>query len=110
MYIGDYLKNDRELVLLITLCTSEVSTLDYTVSHQGLYEHVCGVDPLWIPYLEDKGIEYNSIQAAWAVFSYYLEQENSEYLALLKYKGVSKNKKVKNIAKKIIKITNTLTE
>jgi hypothetical protein len=93
------------------LCSTEVSTLDYSVSHQGRYTHVCGVDPLWKPYLKERGIKYNSLQAAWAVFNYYYEQSDyDQYKALLGFKGAIKNKKVKQISKKIISTTNKLKD
>jgi hypothetical protein len=93
------------------LCSTEVSTLDYSVSHQGKYTHVCGVDPLWKPYLKERGIKYNSLQAAWAVFNYYYEESNYDtYKAILRFKGVVKNEKVKQISKRIISTTNKLKE
>jgi hypothetical protein len=93
------------------LCSTEVSTLDYSVSHQGKYTHVCGVDPLWKPYLKERGIKYNSLQAAWVVFNYYYEESNYDvYKALLGFKGAVKNKKVKQISKKIISTTNKLKD
>ena len=88
-----------------------MSTLDYEVSHQGKYTHICGVDPLWKPYLKDQNIKYNSLEAAWTVYNYYLDKNNGDaYKALLNYKGVQKSLKVKRIAKKIIKTVNKLKD
>ncbi len=72
---------------------------------------MCGVDPLWKPYLKERGIKYNSLQAAWAVFNYYYEESNyNVYKAILKFKGVQTNQKVKQISKKIISTTNKLKD
>ena len=88
-----------------------MSTLNYSVSHQSKYIHVCGVDPLWKPYLAERGIKYNSLEAAWAVFNYYyVESDYNMYKAILGFKGVQRNKKVKQIAKRIISTTNKLKE
>ena len=96
---------------MLTLCSTEVATLEYSVSHQGKYEHVCGVKPLWKPYLKERGIKYNSLQAAWVVFNYYYEESNyNVYKAILDFKGAQTNKEVKQIAKKIISTTNKLKD
>ena len=96
---------------MLTLCSTEVATLEYSVSHQGKYTHICGVDPLWKPYLKERGIKYNSLQAAWVVFKHYYEESNYDtYKAILKFKGVQHNQKVKQISKKIISTTNKLKE
>lgn len=85
--------------------------MNYSGVHQGKYEHVCGVNPLWKPYLKERGIKYNSLQAAWVVFNYYYEESNyNTYKAILGFKGVEHNKKVKQIAKRIISTTNKLKE
>jgi hypothetical protein len=42
------------------------------------------------------------------VYKFYLEKNNSEYKALLDYKGVKSNTEVKEIAKKIIYIKNQI--
>lgn len=96
---------------MLTLCSTEVSTLDYSVSHQSKYTHVCGVDPLWKPYLAERGVKYNSLEAAWVVFNYYYEESNyNTYKAILGFKGAQHNKEVKQIAKRIISTTNKLKE
>ena len=69
------------------------------------------MDPLWKPYLAERGIKYNSLQAAWAVFNYYYEESNyNVYKAILDFKGAQTNKEVKQIAKKIISTTNKLKD
>ena len=109
--IGIYGLTNNDLNFLLTLCSTEVSTLDYSVSHQSKYTHICGVDPLWKPYLAERGIKYNSLQAAWAVFNYYyVESDYDIYKAILGFKGVQRNKEVKQIAKRIISTTNKLKE
>jgi hypothetical protein len=98
----------KDKVFAIVLCFSE-SSLDWKAKHQGKYIGVCGVDPhIWKPYLKDLGIHYNSLQGGMEVYKFYLEKNNSEYKALLDYKGVKSNTEVKEIAKKIIYIKNQI--
>ena len=59
-----------------------------------MYEHVCGVKPLWNDFLIEQGIEPNSILAGYAVYQYYLEKVSSETLALKRFKGIESSKKV----------------
>ena len=97
-----------DTIFIIYLCYSE-SSLDYGAIHQGRYTNVCGVDPLWKSYLRERNVPYNSLQAGWEIFLYYYEKNNHDKLkAILEFKGVSKNKKVKAISKKIIIKTNQL--
>ena len=66
---------------------------------------------MWKPYLAERGIKYNSLQAAWAVFNYYyVKSDYNMYKASLGFKGGQSNKKVKQIAKRIISTTNKLKE
>lgn len=97
-----------DTIFIIYLCYSE-SSLNYGAIHQGRYTNVCGVDPLWKSYLLERNIPYNSLQAGWQIFLYYYEKNNHDkFKAILEFKGVSKNKKVKAISRKIITKTNQL--
>jgi hypothetical protein len=97
-----------DAIFILTLCFSE-SSLDYSAVHQGRYTNICGVDPLWKDYLKERNVPYNSLQAGWEIFLYYYEKNNHNKLkAILEFKGVEKNAKVKAISKKIITITNTI--
>lgn len=90
------------------LCFSE-SSLDYEASHQGQYISVCGVNPsYWQEFINDKGYEVNSIKAGIEVYKFYLDKYKDKRTALLKFKGVDKNKKVKKIVDKIIIIEREL--
>ena len=72
---------------------------------------MCGVDPLWKPYLKERNIPYNTLQAGWEVYMYYYEKHSQDKLkAILDFKGVINNTKVKNISKKIIRLTNQTQE
>ena len=94
----------EDKILAIILCYSE-SGLDKNAVHQGRYKGICGVDPfIWGQYLREKGINYNSIKGGLEVYYFYLDKTNNEYQALLEYKGVKNNKKVKQIVNKIISI------
>ena len=98
--------NQNDTIELLYLCFSE-SSLNYSANHQGRYTHVCGVDPIWKPYLSERNIPYNTLQAGWEVYMYYYYKNNQDRLkAILEFKGVEHNKKVKEISKKIIKATN----
>ena len=79
----------KEKIEALALCFSENSSLNYNTSHQGLYEHVCGVKPLWNPFLEEQGIPLNSIRAGYSVYQYYLDQTNSNTKALKNFKGIA---------------------
>jgi hypothetical protein len=97
---------DRALILI--LCFSE-SSLNYEANHQDNYIGICGVNPtIWSDYLNNKGIDYNSLQGGLTVYNYYLEKTNDKKKAILKYKKVVKSKKVKKIVDKIIVIEKEL--
>ena len=84
------------------LCFTE-SSLNYKANHQGLYDGVCGVNPdIWNDYLADKGVHYNSLQGGLLVYKYYLKKTKNKRDALLRFKGVVKNEKVKKIVDKIL--------
>jgi len=83
------------------LCFSE-SSLSYEANHQGLYDGICGVNPhLWSDYLKDIGVDYNSLKGGFEVYKYYLSKTNNKKKAILEFKGVEKNKKVKKIVDNI---------
>lgn len=68
---------------------------------------MCGVDPLWKPYLNERNVPYNTLQAGWEVYMYYYNKHDQNKLkAILDFKGVVNNTKVKKISKKIIRLTN----
>ena len=50
-----------------------------------MYDHVCGVKPLWNNYLVEQGIEPNSILAGYTVYQYYLDKTNSKTKALKEF-------------------------
>ena len=49
-------------------------------------------------------VHYNSVQAGFEVYKFYLDKTNSEYKALLEFKGVKSNKQVRNVVTKILKL------
>ena len=64
---------------------------------------------MWKDYLKERNIPYNSIQAGWTIFQYYYEKNNHDKLkAILEFKGVKSNNKVKAISEKLIVITNSI--
>ena len=75
----------------MVLCFSENTSLEYDVSHQGLYEHVCGVKPLWNKYLAEQEVPLNSILAGYTVYLYYLDKTNSDTKALKRFKKIKSN-------------------
>ena len=100
--------NQSDTIDLLYLCFSE-SSLNYGAVHQGRYTNVCGVDPIWKPYLKERNIPYNSLQAGWEIYMYYYHKNSKNRLkAILEFKGVEHNQKVKEISKKIITKTNTI--
>ncbi len=94
---------DKKFISL--LCFSETS-LREDVLHQGLYESYCGVNPfIWKDDLDKKGIDYNSLRGGLEVYKFYLKVNNgNKKKAILDFKGVDKNKKVKEIVDKILVI------
>ena len=82
----------KEKIEALALCYSENTSLDYNTSHQGLYSHVCGVKPLWSPFLKEQGIPHNSIRAGYSIYLYYLDQTNSPVKALKNFKGIESTK------------------
>lgn len=75
--------------------------------HQGRYQSLCGVNhrDIWGEYIEENGIEINTLQSGLLIYEFYLEKNNHNLeKALLEYKGVRQNKKVKRIVKKIIRM------
>lgn len=106
MMSGNFGTDDK--ILAFVLCYSE-SELDKNAVHQGEYKGICGVNPkIWKSYLKEQNVHYNSIQGGFEVYKFYLDKTNSEYKALLEYKGAKNNKKVKKTVNKIIYIKNKL--
>ena len=97
-----------EKIEALVLCFSE-SSLDYDATHQGLYDHVCGVKPLWNDYLVEQGVEPNSILAGYTVYQYYLDKTNSETKALKEFKGIESKKKLW-IVRKVQRVTNEVKD
>ena len=92
----------------MTLCFTE-SSLSYEANHQGLYSGICGVNPfLWNDYLTSKGINYNSLMGGLTIYQYFLAKTKNKKQAILKFKGVNKNKKVKKIVKDMLVIEQKL--
>ena len=58
---------------------------------------------MWKDYLDSIGVRYNSLKAGLEVYKFYLNANNgNKKEALLEFKGVEKNKKVKKIVDKIL--------
>ena len=74
-----------------------------------MYDHVCGVKPLWNDYLVEQGIEPNSILAGYIVYQYYLDKTNSETKALKEFKGIESKKKLW-IIRKVQRVTNEVKD
>lgn len=83
-----------EKIEALVLCSSENFSLSKSTSHQGQYEHQCGVKPLWNSYLDEQGVERNSILAGYKVYEFYLEQTGSSTEALKDFKGIESKKKM----------------
>ena len=77
-----------------------------------MYIGVCGVNEhLWKDYLQEKGIHYNSLKAGLEVYKFYLNANNgNKKKAILNFKGVDKNQKVKEIVDKILVIESKLND
>lgn len=74
-----------------------------------MYDHVCGVKPLWNDYLVEQGVEPNSILAGYTVYQYYLDKTNSETKALKEFKGIESKKKLW-IVRKVQRVTNEVKD
>lgn len=75
-----------------------------------MYIGVCGVNEyLWKDYLEQKGIDFNSLRGGLEVYKFYLNANNGDKkAAILDFKGAVKSKKVKKIVDKILVIEKEL--
>ena len=69
-----------------------------------MYIGVCGVNEyLWKDYLQEKGIDFNSLKGGLEVYRFYLNANNGDKkAAILDFKGAVKSKKVKKIVDKIL--------
>lgn len=65
---------------------------DYYAKHSSDAEGICGVMPLWNPYLKELNIKPNSLEACIAIFNFYKEQTGSTPKAIKEYKGVESKK------------------
>lgn len=96
----------NKIVEILFLCFSE-SSFNKEVWHQGKYQSLCGVNhrDIWREYIEENGVEINTLQSGLLIYEFYLGKNNGDLeKTLLEYKGVVKNKKVKRIVKKIIRM------
>ena len=92
--IKEYLRGYtvEEQALGLALCFTE-SSWNYNANHQGLYSNICGNKPHWTPYLNELGIEANSIEAGIAIYKFYKNKNNgSRFLAIKEYKGIKSQK------------------
>jgi hypothetical protein len=64
------------------------SNWDYKAKHNSSARGICGVMPLWDPYLAELKINPNSIEACIAIYNFYLDQTDSKTQAIKKYKGI----------------------
>lgn len=64
------------------------SNWDYKAKHNSSARGICGVMPLWDPYLAELKINPNSIEACIAIYNFYLDQTASKTQAIKKYKGI----------------------
>lgn len=65
---------------------------DYYAKHNSDAEGICGIMPIWHPYLQDLGIKPNSIEACIAIYNFYLDQTGSKSKAIREYKGIESKK------------------
>ena len=65
---------------------------------------ICGIDKnYWADELRENGIKINSLSACEYVLNYYLEQNSgNKKAALIKYKGLIKDKKVGGVVETIL--------
>ena len=92
--IKEYLRgySVEEQALGLALCFTE-SSWNPEANHQGLYSNICGNKPHWSPYLEELGIETNSIEAGIAIYKFYKQKnKGSRFLAIKEYKGIKSQK------------------
>lgn len=92
--IKEYLRgySVEEQALGLALCFTE-SSWNYNANHQGPYSNICGNKPHWTPYLNELGIEANSIEAGIAIYKFYKNKNNgSRFLAIKEYKGIKSQK------------------
>lgn len=99
----------EERIEALSLCYSENTSLEYNTSHQNLYEHVCGVKPLWNEYLAEQEVPPNSILAGYTVYLYYLDKTNSKTKALKEFKGIE-SAKTMWIVKKVQRVISEVKE
>ena len=84
-----YSLEDQALGLALGWTESE---WNYYAKHNSDAQGICGVMPLWHPYLHDLGIKPNSIEACIAIYNFYLDQTGSNVKAVKEYKGIESKK------------------
>ena len=67
---------------------------------------ICGINKVfWAEELKENGIKVNSLKSCEYVLNYYLEQNSgNKRKALVAYKGLKKDEKVKKVVDNMIKI------
>lgn len=102
----------KPLIESLVICYSE-SGLNYDAIHQGKYKGICGVVPeYWEDYLNELGLDYNSVAGGYAVYQYYLDKTGKNSSALKEFKGIDSKKKtwiinkVKKVIEEVKKINN----
>ena len=98
--LRQYSLEDQALGLALSYTES---SWDYNVKHNSLARGICGVMPLWDPYLKERGINPNSIDACIAIYKFYLEQTDSNSKAIKEYKGI-KSKRHLYLVKRTLEI------
>ena len=68
------------------------SNWDYKAKHKSSARGICGVMPLWDPYLAELNINPNSVEACIAIYNFYLDQTESKTKAIKEYKGIESKK------------------
>lgn len=70
---------------------------------------MCGVKPLWHPYLNEVGVPTNSILGGYTVYQFYLDKTGSTAKALKEFKGIESKKKLW-VVRKIQRVTNEVKD
>ena len=79
------------------------SDWNYNAKHKSSARGICGVIPLWDPYLKERGIKPNSVDACIAIYNFYLEQTGSKSNAIKEYKGIE-SKRHLHLVKKTLEV------
>ena len=98
--LRQYSLEDQALGLALSYTES---SWNYNAKHNSSARGICGVMPLWDPYLKERGINPNSIDACIAIYNFYLEQTDSNSKAIKEYKGI-KSKRHLYLVKRTLEI------